>query len=587
MEPQTASQNSQIVFGLNQNMGSRANMEDHIEVRFVQTGGGLDLFVALVADGIGGHNCGEVASELTVQTTFAQIAASPARSPSQIPQMLAEALMAANDVVYQESRRDLKKSGMGTTATIAAIHENNLYLANVGDSRAYLMRDQKLTQLSSDHTWAREMVHQGHLSVAEAAAHPKGGALVRSIGYEQQVAVDVGLYINGDEPEQQAQQHQGLPLAAGDIILLCSDGLIKERRNQPGNFVEDEELLRLATKHSPDKAAAALVKKAVSRQADDNVSAIVVAIAPGKQKTAVPWKLFGGVAALLLLLVVAYFTYATLAGGRTAAVSTAPAPTAAAVVVELETAVPPTPVPTNPPANQETTTVTIRQNKGNLYLGDGSKITTGSVPLAVGQVIENKNGVSELGLADGAAIFLDEGTAVKLLALAGLDGAAPTVIEPQSGSLLLVEAASPLRFQVPGSRAEYAQTGASSLAIVGYSETPFFFSLACLAGTCEIDMFGVKKQLTPGESICVGGGCKNSGTVEPIAYERYTYLARLVPTPTLTPTPTQTPTLTPSPTWTPSPTPTNTPTPTTTATAAPIFDNGDDGGGTPPAPPDG
>ncbi|MCZ7668738.1 MAG: hypothetical protein M5U34_16840 [Chloroflexi bacterium] len=106
--------------------------------------------------------------------------------------------------------------------------------------------------------------------------------------------------------------------------------------------------MRLATKHSPDKAAAALVKKAVSRQADDNVSAIVVAIAPGKQKTAVPWKLFGGVAALLLLLVVAYFTYATLAGGGTAAVSTAPAPTAAAVVVELETAVPPTPVPTNP-----------------------------------------------------------------------------------------------------------------------------------------------------------------------------------------------------------------------------------------------
>ncbi|MCZ7668740.1 MAG: hypothetical protein M5U34_16850 [Chloroflexi bacterium] len=109
------------------------------------------------------------------------------------------------------------------------------------------------------------------------------------------------------------------------------------------------------------------------------------------------------------------------------------------------------------------------------------------------------------------------------------------------------------------------------MAVVGYSETPFFFSLACLAGTCEIDMFGVKKQLTPGESICVGGGCKNSGTVEPIAYERYTHLARLVPTPTLTPTPTQTPTLTPSPTWTPSPTPTNTPTPTTTARPRPFL----------------
>ncbi len=563
------SQQDQITFGLSQDMGSRINMEDRIEARFLRTSGGLDLFVAMVADGIGGHNCGEVASKLTIQTTFQQISSSGISSPAQIPHMLAEALTKANEVVYRESREDLKKSGMGTTATLAVIHNNKLYSANVGDSRAYLLRDKSLTQITIDHTWAREMIHQGHLSVEEAEAHPKGGALVRSIGYDERVAVDLGLYLAGDEPEERAQQNQGLPLQENDRILLCSDGLIKERRDRPGNFVEDNEIVQIVSKNPPDKAAQALVQKAASRQADDNVSAVVAAFSPKVAATAVPRTLIIGVLLIIILLALGYLGYTVFASNQTTSAPTATPDSSevAAVDMAVATAVSsPTSSASPMPISDASTTISVKQNKGGLSLNNGTQITTSSFNLSPGQTIHNNKGVSELVLADGSELSLDEASAVRLLAYTGLDNANQTVLEPQSDSTLLAAAQRPIRFQAPGSSEEYAQVEAQGIAVLSYSESPFYFELACLSGSCSIHMLGIDNQLKSGDTICVGGGCTNGSLIAPIAYEHFTHLSPLVPTPTSTPSPTATPTNTPTSTWIPTATPTNTPTPTPTGT---------------------
>ncbi|NJN55790.1 MAG: serine/threonine-protein phosphatase [Anaerolineae bacterium] len=277
--------NGQMLIGAVQDQGGRPNMEDHIAARPLQTAQGLSLLVAMVADGIGGNNCGEVASQLAIQTVFSEMEKAAVENPEQIPQLLAYALKQANEAVFRAAKADKTKEGMGTTATLAAVHDNRLYLANVGDSRAYLLRDGRAQQITVDHTWAREMVRLGHLSREDAAAHPKGEALVRSIGYSERLEVDLGIYPAGDEDERQARARQGFPLQANDRLLLCSDGLIKERHKTTGHYVELDEIVQIMTHNHAEKAAEALVKKAVSRQADDNVSAIVLEM-PGSQVAA-------------------------------------------------------------------------------------------------------------------------------------------------------------------------------------------------------------------------------------------------------------------------------------------------------------
>ncbi len=293
--------------------GGRPNIEDRVAVRQLTNVGGLALTVSMVADGVGGSNCGERAAELAVQVVFQEIETSDLANPDKLPGLLQQALEKANKIVYQEGRAEKEKRGMGTTAVLAVIHNNKLYLANVGDSRAYLVRGAKgeqVIQLTRDHTWAWEMVSEKRLSAGDAAKHPKAEELVRSIGYAAEVAVDIGLYQNGDETEETARQGQGMPLQANDRVILCSDGLIKPRYRHSQPYITQAEIAQIVISRPPHESAMALVQKVLARQVDDNVSVIVLEM-PNSKRTfyVTPMALYGGIGVLVLLLIVGILVF--------------------------------------------------------------------------------------------------------------------------------------------------------------------------------------------------------------------------------------------------------------------------------------
>jgi serine/threonine protein phosphatase PrpC len=196
----------------------RTLLEDRSRSERVRTAAGMEIILGVVADGIGGENAGERAAEVTVNTVFEVCSRSTSRNT---PQMLKDALEKANERVYAESRRSRRKMHMGSTAAVAAIVDGLLYIANVGDSRVYLIRGNSVKQISIDHTWTSEVVRSGLLSKEDAAKHPRKDEIVRSIGYEKTLDVDLGIWLQGgEESEEEAKGKQGFPLQKGDRVLI-------------------------------------------------------------------------------------------------------------------------------------------------------------------------------------------------------------------------------------------------------------------------------------------------------------------------------------------------------------------------------
>lgn len=263
-------------------MAKNRYYEDRLRVeQRILTKGGLSFTLGMVADGIGGQNAGERAAALTVDEVFEYCKSS---NETDIPRILKDALESANKKVYEEAQIQRAKKNMGATAAVAIIYNNNLYIANVGDSRIYLIRNNQITQLTVDHTWEREMVETGKLSEAEALRHPRRGELVRSIGYEPNLKVDLEFYIQSSGVEYtDAVNAQGLSLLPGDRIIICSDGLVKSVPNGNGHFVETSEIVKIVNQAAFDKAPEKLVQMALRRNVDDNVSVIVMEIPGGKR----------------------------------------------------------------------------------------------------------------------------------------------------------------------------------------------------------------------------------------------------------------------------------------------------------------
>ncbi len=588
--------NGQMLIGKMQDQGGRPNMEDHIAVRPLRTAQGLPLLVAMVADGIGGNNCGEVASQLAVDTVFSEMEKAAVENPEQIPQLLAYVLKQANEAVYRAAKADKTKEGMGTTATLAAIHNNKLYLANVGDSRAYLVRDGRVQQITVDHTWAREMVRLGHLSPEDATAHPKGEALVRSIGYSERLEVDLGIYPVGDEDERQARARQGFPLQTNDRLLLCSDGLVKERYKASGHYVEPGEIEQIITRNRADKAAQALVKKAVSRQADDNVSAIVLEM-PGSQVAAgLPRGVLVGVVVLLLLLGFGAVGALLLRGQDepiTAVMATElPSPTA---IIPTATAVPELAV-------SEAGAELLLQpgpEGAEWVIGDGEvqpAKEVATIQFAAEDILTVINGrnatdqpnITNLILPAQVQLFMDGDTEAQLTAVQGVQDSEETHITVEEGLLLVqMPEGEASRVVVANPFDDTAWLEGPGLMVVQYQDDPFIFMVACLEAEvyCQLAYQDERYELAPGQSICFGGGCPVIGVVQTIEVGQYAYLAPgLIVVPTAVPTATDTP----------SPAATNTRRPTTprpgeaTATAdatATVSATGDFP--TPPPPPPG
>jgi PPM family protein phosphatase len=218
------------------------------------------LFV--VADGMGGHLAGEVASEMAVSTLIETLGPNRANRSAVDTGLVVAAVQRANDDILAASRASIDRSGMGTTITALAVvdtrPERRLALVNVGDSRAYVMRGGRLQQLSIDHSYVQELIETGQLGRDEARFHPQRNIVTRALGIEPHVRVDAWT----------------LPIVTGDRFLLCSDGLVDE--------VGDETILELMDRIAdPQTAANELVATANRHGGRDNVTVLIVDVLDG------------------------------------------------------------------------------------------------------------------------------------------------------------------------------------------------------------------------------------------------------------------------------------------------------------------
>ena len=211
-----------------------------------------------VADGMGGAQAGEVASRLAADSVReAKLGDLP--SPEQTVEIIRE----ANRRVYAYSSENASTRGMGTTMTVALVEGSVVTIGHVGDSRAYLLREDQLTQLTQDHSLVAELVRSGRLSPKEAESHPRRSVITRALGTESDVEVDVFSI--------RAQN--------GDLFLLCSDGLT--------SMVSDEEIAKLlvAARADLDSAGEKLVAAANQAGGEDNITVVLFELEAGEPET--------------------------------------------------------------------------------------------------------------------------------------------------------------------------------------------------------------------------------------------------------------------------------------------------------------
>jgi protein phosphatase len=241
-------------FGARTDLGRvRENNEDKFDCYEVEDATLLAARGCLyaVADGMGGHAAGQIASELALKTVIAHYYDSPNED---IPTALLEAIVAANETVYGVSQMVIERQGMGTTLTAAVFAEDRVYVGQVGDSRAYLIREGQIRQVTFDHSWVAEQVRLGALRPEEAETSPYRNVITRSIGTMEAVEPDCFI-------------EQVIP---GDTWVLCSDGLT--------GHVRDDEIRAIASNQPPGEAARQLVELANARGGRDNITVFVISV---------------------------------------------------------------------------------------------------------------------------------------------------------------------------------------------------------------------------------------------------------------------------------------------------------------------
>jgi protein phosphatase len=228
------------------------------------------VLIAVVADGIGGHKAGEIASKVAVATIISAIADSDGSDPIWI---LKSALLEANHAIIAEVGDDNSRKGMGSTVVCALVIDQSLYIATLGDSRIYLIRDTMVQQMNIDHTWVQEAVDSGIINMDEARNHPRRHLIRSYLGSADPIQPDLRLYLDINENQEQAKANQGLPLVPGDQVLLCTDGLT--------DLVADDEFQEiLSSGGSEDERLGKLVDLANVRGGHDNIT-IVLLQTPG------------------------------------------------------------------------------------------------------------------------------------------------------------------------------------------------------------------------------------------------------------------------------------------------------------------
>jgi PPM family protein phosphatase len=209
--------------------------------------------VFAVADGLGGHQGGEVASAAAVEP-LAALDGRDFATPAEAAEALAGAIAEANSAILERAAADPSLWGMGTTVTAAAVAGDLLQLAHVGDSRAYLLRDGTLDQRTTDHTVVGELVRRGRLTPAQAAIHPERSILTRAVGLDPRIPVDT--------PDP-------IDLHPGDQVLLCSDGLTEAVRDPQITEI-------LSTQPDGNAACTALIDAANNAGGPDNITVVLL-----------------------------------------------------------------------------------------------------------------------------------------------------------------------------------------------------------------------------------------------------------------------------------------------------------------------
>lgn len=231
----------------------RENNEDcygHVQ----NTQGGL---IAIVADGMGGHAAGEVASRMAVETVLDQATPTPEQT---IVQSLQSALLTANERIVDESQ-SAGRRGMGTTAVLSYFDGRKAWFAHVGDSRIYLFREGNLAWRTKDHTRVQSLVDAGLLSQEAARHHPEGNVLTRALGHRK-MADGRALMVSVRE--------RPIHMREGDVVVMCSDGV--------SDLLEDEDIGRIVGALDPHQATEQITQLALSRGGHDNITVMIVGL---------------------------------------------------------------------------------------------------------------------------------------------------------------------------------------------------------------------------------------------------------------------------------------------------------------------
>lgn len=206
-----------------------------------------------IADGMGGHQGGAYASSLALQVIKEEIISSKGKEKEDLREELSQAVQRANEKVFTRGHLEGDKAGMGTTLTAVLIQDWVAHLAHVGDSRAYLLRENAFCPLTKDHSLVGELLRHGSLTKREAESHPQKHLLTRALGVEEEVKVDTS----------------SMSLCMGDLLFLCTDGLT--------NLVQDEEIHKAFAKEMKlEKTLEGLMDLALKRGGQDNITMIAI-----------------------------------------------------------------------------------------------------------------------------------------------------------------------------------------------------------------------------------------------------------------------------------------------------------------------
>jgi len=210
--------------------------------------------LAVVCDGMGGERAGKEASALAIEEFFQRFSSGYTESLSDedIRKLLVSSVSAANSVIYTRARLDFKNFGMGTTCVAAFVNKSSAFIANVGDSRAYLITDKQLLKITTDHNVAELLYEQGKITEEEKEDHPQKHMLVRAVGVEKTVLTDTFILDYEDKIS----------------LLLCSDGL--------SGYCSDDEIYDVIMRSTFDDVADELITLALSKGGRDNITVAVI-----------------------------------------------------------------------------------------------------------------------------------------------------------------------------------------------------------------------------------------------------------------------------------------------------------------------